>query len=124
MTIELIVEHCLKHTEMLNQILFNQHFIISKFENMANELANLQAAQAKTISMEELVIKLLTDQKTNIDGLKQQLADAVASNDPAAIQAVSDALNAESDKLNAAIAAVSPAPAPASAETAAGGTIQ
>jgi len=45
---------------------------------------------------------------TLLDGLKTALDQAIASGDPAAIQAVSDSLTAESDKLAAAVAANTP----------------
>jgi len=85
---------------------------------MANELQNLKDAQAKALTLEEMAIQLLTAQKGNLDALKQQLADAIAANDPAAIQTVADSINAESDRLNTAIAAIQP-PAPPATEPAA-----
>jgi hypothetical protein len=104
--------------ELLLLILAEQLLINEKLDKMSDVLQKLQDAQAKAIALEETAITLLTGQKATIDDLNTKLADAIAANDPTAIQAVSDALNAESDKLNAAIAAIQP-PVPSSDQPAA-----
>jgi hypothetical protein len=94
--------------ELLYMILESHFLIFQKLDKMSNELQNLKDAAAKTLTVEEAVLQVLNSQKATIDGLSKQLADAVASNDPAAIQAVTDGLNMESDKVSAAIAALQP----------------
>jgi len=46
---------------------------------------------------------------TLLDGLSQQLKDALAANDPAAVQAVIDQLDANNNALAASVAANTPA---------------
>jgi len=96
--------------ELLLLILAEQLLINQKLEKMSDELKNLQDAAAKTLTVEEAVLQVLTSQKATIDGLNKQLADAIAAGNPQAIQAVADQLNTESDKVNAAIAALNPPP--------------
>lgn len=50
---------------------------------------------------------------TLLQGLKTQLDGAIASGDPAAIQALSDTLGSETDRLAAAVTANTPAATPA-----------
>lgn len=58
-------------------------------------------------------MKLADSAITLLQGLKAQLDAAIASGDPAAVQAVADNLGAETDKLAAAVAANTPsAPTP------------
>src|SRR5579872_3718820 len=103
--------------ELLYMTLENQFLIFQKLEFMADELKNLQDAAAKTLTVEEAVLALLTSQKATIDSLSKQLVDAIAAGNPAALQAVADSLNTESDKVNAAIAALQPATPAAAPET-------
>jgi phage shock protein A len=109
--------HHLVDRELLYMILENQFLIFQKLNSMSGELKNLQDAAAKTLTVEEAVLAVLNSQKSTIDDLKKQLADAIANgNDPTAIQAVADQLNQESDKVNNAIAALQ-APAQGSGDT-------
>lgn len=61
-------------------------------------LDELQAAVARDADVTQSAIVLL-------NGIAQQLKDAIASNDPAKVQAVLDGLNANTDALAAAVAA-------------------
>lgn len=92
--------------DLLKQLLFNQNLIISKLNKMANELQALKDQVAASITVEESAIALIT-------GLKTELDAAIAANDPAALQALSDSLGAEKDKLAAAVTANTPAAQPA-----------
>jgi hypothetical protein len=70
-------------------------------QTMAGELAALQASVARVKTVEDSAIALL-------QGLKAQLDAAIASGDPAALQALSDALGTDSDALAAAVTANTP----------------
>lgn len=65
-------------------------------------LETLQAAVAKDTTVEQSAI-------TFMGGLKTQLDAAIASNDPAALQTLSDQLGSNADALAAAIIANTPA---------------
>jgi hypothetical protein len=67
-----------------------------------NILQDLSAKVAANTTVTESAIALIT-------GLKIKLDDAIASEDPAKLQALSDSLDAETAKLAAAIAANTPA---------------
>lgn len=65
-------------------------------------LSDLQDKVAAAVTVEESAITLL-------QGLKKALDDALASNDTAALQALSDQIGAETQKLADAITANTPA---------------
>lgn len=65
-------------------------------------MQDLRAAVQRNIDVDDSVIVLL-------NGIVQQLKDAQASNDPAAIQAVIDSLNADTQKMADAVTANTPA---------------
>ncbi len=70
------------------------------------QLDNLKAAVARDVQVESSAVTLIT-------GLKSALDSAIASGDPAQLQALSDSLGASTDALAAAITANTPAaPAP------------
>lgn len=69
---------------------------------MAGELDALKAAVQRNTDAEESAIVLLK-------GLKDKLDAAIAAGDPTALQALSDAIGAEADKLGAAVTANTPA---------------
>lgn len=75
--------------------------IFKKQKKMGVELDNLttEVSETKTI---------MASAKVLIEGLKDRLDDAIASGDPAALQALSDDLNTGSEDLAAAIAANTP----------------
>lgn len=73
-----------------------------KLKKMADELKNLQDAVAKETTVDEGAITLL-------NGLKTALDAAIAANDPAALQSLSDSLGAESTKLADAVTSNTPA---------------
>ena len=73
---------------------------------MAGELAALQAGVARNTDVVESALTLIQNIKTALDA-------AIASNDPAALTALSTALGSEDDKLAAAVAANTPSTPPA-----------
>jgi hypothetical protein len=77
-----------------------------KLKNMANEIEDLQKAVARETEVDQSAIVL-------INGLKQKLDDAIASNDPAQLRSLSDLLGASSQQLADAVTANTPtSPAP------------
>ena len=65
-------------------------------KTMGNELADLQAKVTASGDATDAAVILL-------NGLKEKLDAAIASGDPAALQALSDALGTNTDELAAAI---------------------
>lgn len=63
-------------------------------DKLVADVATMKGAVASTGVAMDGAIKALSDASTSISDLKKQLADAVASNDPAAMQAVQDKLDA------------------------------
>lgn len=123
---EFLVEHIHKFemriTELLNTILGRLDDIERKEETMGKELNALKtniealvsdvAAEKTVIDSAVAAIKGLTDQQAV---LSQQLADAIAAGDPAAIQAAADAIAAQNQAVvdaTAALAAAIPAGTP------------
>lgn len=96
-----------KQVSDLQTALFSKLNIIQIGEtNMAKTLADLQADVIAEATVNQSAITLL-------QGLKAQLDAAIASGDPAQIQAISDSLEANTAALAAAVTANTPA-APAS----------
>lgn len=78
------------------------HHILRALENIMAALDDLKAAVAKNTDVTESAIVLL-------QGLKAKLDEAIASDDPAALQALSDQLGTETQKLADAVTANTPA---------------
>lgn len=78
------------------------HLILESIQIMANELQTLTQQVSDSVTVEESAIVLL-------NGLKAKLDAAIASGSPAALQALSDALGAEKQKLSKAILDNTPA---------------
>lgn len=76
--------------------------LIQKVNAIMATLADVQAAVANLNTVEASVVAML---QTLSDALKA----AIASNDPAALQAVVDSINADSTAMAAAVAANTPA---------------
>lgn len=81
--------------ELLRRIIVNQETIMAT-------LADITAAVAAEKTVEDSVVTLLQQ-------LAQQLKDALANNDPAAMQAVVDQINANAKALSDAVTANTPA---------------
>jgi len=77
--------------------------LLKRTKNMSQQLDSLIAQVAATKTIEESAIALLV-------GLKAKLDDAIASGDPAQLQALSDALAADNAALADAITANTPTP--------------
>jgi len=71
-------------------------FVLQDLETIMATITELQAAVARTTDAEDAVIVLLK-------GISQQLKDAQASGDPAAVAAVIATLDANTAKLGAAV---------------------
>lgn len=76
--------------------------ILSKLEIIMAKIDDLKAAVQRTTDAEDSVIVLL-------QGISQQLKDAVAANDPAQIDAVIASLDANTAKLASAVVDNTPA---------------
>ncbi len=90
-----------EHTALLNQLL-------GQGDEMQADLVTLTAQVAENTSVEGSAVTL-------IQGIAKQLADAIAANNPAALDALQAQLNASATALAAAITAntpVAPTPAP------------
>jgi len=74
-----------------------------KQEALMATMNDLRAAVARNTSVDESVLTLLA-------GISQQLKDAQASGDPAALQEVINQLDANTDRMAAAVTANTPTP--------------
>lgn len=96
-------EHRDKHIErMLVQITDALPTLMTMVNKMAGELDALKTAVARVKTVEDSAIALL-------QGIKAKLDAAIAADDPAALQALSDSLGQDSDALSAAVVANTPA---------------
>lgn len=87
-----------EHThKLLHQILTNQEKIMATLDDVVAKVSALS-------TVNDSVIALLTDIKAKLD-------QAIASNDPAKLQQLSDALDAQKQKLTDAVSANTPAEA-------------
>jgi hypothetical protein len=76
--------------------------VIYNQERIMATLADIQAAVAAEKTVEDSVVALLGQ-------ISQQLKDAIAANDPAAMQAVVDQIDAHTQALSDAVTANTPA---------------
>ncbi len=79
--------------------------ISAKVDKLMATLDDVRAAVAAERTVEDSVVTLL-------EGIAQQLAVAMASNDPVAMQTVVDDINANASRMAAAVAANTAPPAP------------
>lgn len=77
--------------------------IEGKVDKMAGELDNLKREVEETQAKTQEIIDALAAIKTQLTQVQQQLAEAIAASDPAAIQAAADALNEVQTKIDAAL---------------------
>ncbi len=84
--------------DLLKEILHKENKIMATIQDV-------QAAVAAESTVDDSIIALL-------NGIVQQLKDAQASGDPAALDAVVQGIQANTAKLQAAVTANTPAPAP------------
>lgn len=80
---------------------------------MSADFQKVVDAANRAVALEERAIGAITALSGEVKQLGIDLAAAIAAADPAAIQAVADNLNAESEKLDGALAALTPEPATA-----------
>lgn len=76
--------------------------VVKNQENIMATIEDLKASVQKNTDAEASVVTLM-------QGLSQQLKDAKAANDPAAIQAVIDQIDANTNSVAAAVVANTPA---------------
>lgn len=88
---------------LLRALIAKQNLMLSKLERIMATMDDLKAAVARNTSAENSVIELLK-------GISQQLKDAQAANDPAAVQAVIDQIDANTAAAAAAVVANTPTP--------------
>ncbi len=88
---------------------------MAKIADVKAKLVSLKADVESETTVVEAVKRLLEGQAAQLADLRQQLADAIAANDPAAIQAVLDQIDAvtatnkaNADALAAAVVANTP----------------
>ncbi len=80
------------------------HVLLEKVNQIMASLVDIQQAVADEKTVEDSVLALLTN-------VEQQLKDAIAANDPAAMQAIVDQIAANKQAMADAVAAnTSPAP--------------
>lgn len=86
---------------------------LNRIESKMNTLLGIEVAQMAQIEDLQAEVNENTDVTqsaiTLMNGLSQQLKDALASNDPAAVQAVIDQLDQNTNSLAAAVTANTPA---------------
>ncbi len=68
--------------------------LMTTVKDINDKVAALQVSVANETAVDASVLTLLGGLTASVAGLKQQLADAIAASDPAALQAVVDALGA------------------------------
>lgn len=94
--------HIHHHDRDLNECLSR---IINMQEILMSALDDLKAEVERNTSLEQSAVTL-------IQGIAQQLKDALAANDPVALQDLTTKLSSSADALAAAITANTPAPPP------------
>ena len=90
-------------SSVVTEILYPLKSIYKQGEKIMSVLDDLKARVAANTTVIESAITL-------IQGLKAKLDEAIASGDPAALQALSDELGAEDTKLADAVVANTPTP--------------
>lgn len=80
---------------LINQILHKVNAIMATLDDVVAKVTALQ-------TVDDSVVALLTDLKTKLDA-------AIAANDPVKLQALSDALGAQTDRLSKAVTDNTPA---------------
>ena len=88
--------------QFMRVFLHEFHSLTQKVNSMATTLDDIVSKVNDLGSVEDGVVTLLTDIKSKLDA-------AIASNDPAKLQALSDSLDAQKQKLADAIVANTPA---------------
>ena len=83
-----------------------RNLILKELKHMALTLDDLLTKVTNLTTVDDSLVALC-------QGLSEQLKAAIAANDPAKIQAVADALDAETAKITAAVTANTPAAPPA-----------
>lgn len=82
--------------------------LAKRIDHMALDLTGLKAAVAAESVSVDHVLEVLAAQSASLADIKQQLADALAANDPAELQSVIDSITAEQAKVDAAVAVLNP----------------
>lgn len=88
-------------TDLLKQILANQKTIMGTLADIQKQNTALIAAVKDEDTVIDSAVVLITGFATTLKGIQDQLAAAIAANDPVATQAVADSLGATVDDINA-----------------------
>jgi len=80
--------------QKLDQLVLQGVSLMASVADIKAQADKALAAIAAESDKDDAIIALVTAETAMITALKQQLADAIAANDPAALQAVLDALTA------------------------------
>jgi hypothetical protein len=83
--------------------------IMASIQDIKDKLVALQASVANETTVDQSIITLVQGLSSSIGDLKKQLADALASNDPTALQAVVDGLGAVPQTVDANAASIAAA---------------
>jgi hypothetical protein len=101
---------------MLDRLLTQEAASMSDLKDVQSKIQKLSDDVAAESTVTDSAVALLTGMNQTLKDVKKQLADAIASNDPAAIQAAADALDAvtsavdlNSQRLADAVSANTPA---------------
>jgi len=107
--IELLLREILQSLNQQDRVLAN---INGRLGTLATNGVNILATLADLKAKVDAQGTVIDSAVTLINGISQQLKDALANNDPNAVQAVIDELDAQDQALAAAVANNTPAPAP------------
>lgn len=101
-------EEIQKNIQEFNLLLSTVHILNSKVDKIMVSIADIQTALAADEVAEQKIIALLNTQASAIASLSAQLAAAIANNDPVAMQAVVDAMNADATAMTEAATSINP----------------
>ena len=93
--------HTINSQEILNAITQFKGEIMPTVADIQTKQAEVIAAIAAETAIDQSILNLVTADSALIASLRQQLADALASGNPAAIQAVLDSMDGAVATINA-----------------------
>jgi hypothetical protein len=87
---------------IITEILSKLTLILTKENAMTDEIVEVKREVAETAAKMDAVLAVLVAQSADLAAVRQQLADAIAANDPAALAQVAldlDAIQAKADAV-------------------------